>query len=577
MSSIAATTKEKLGDSSAVSVRRVFIPYLVGIVAQLPLLLIYFSGLWERPHYQFFPFALLIVGVFAWLRWPRGQVDPFFASSFSNFLFWTAVGFGLLGTIFVEGWFTGWFTAVSVVLLLTSLFARTRDSEYPSRSLLVVSLPLFSVIMLPNNYDFRLITWLQIISARLSSGWLDLIGFRHFSPGTTLNFPDQAYEVERACSGVQSFFTLLFCATFIIVTLRRGFFRGLFLMISAVIWAILMNSVRIMLIPVAWEWFGLDLKSGIMHEILGYLVMLFACLMLLSTDQLIEYLFGNRDAEVIEGRRPLFSFRRATAATLEVIRQPMLPRHVVGLMTGAALFALFGVVQLFDVVRSLNNRQYAVRFFDTSQIVEVAGDALPDTLTSTAGTRSPEWTKRKYERVDRSRGSDLGQRSDNWVYLIEQEMLPAHISLDQPFPGWHELITCYQNNGWVIDIPRRRGSESLQLENGETIDWTYVEVGLRHSETSQRGWLMFGFCDENGVPFDAPVEWDDIRYLFEGVRNRLSSRIRSNLFRGQSYQIQVFVVSAKDFTDPLKEDMRSQFFEARKKLRAAIVDSARSE
>lgn len=576
MSSITATATDKLATATG-SARGVLIPYVVGIVAQLPLLLIYFSSLWDRPHYQFFPFALLIVGVFAYLRWPKGQLDPFFASSFSNFLFWLAVVFGLLGTIFVEGWFTGWFTAVSVVLLLTSLFARTRDSEFPSRSLLAVSLPLFSVIMLPNNFDYRLITWLQLISARLSSGWLDLMGFRHFSPGTTLNFPDQAYEVERACSGVQSFFTLLFCATFIIVTLRRGFFRGLFLMVSAVVWAILMNSVRIMLIPVAWEWFGLDLKSGIMHEILGYLVMLFACLMLLSTDQLIEYLFGNRDAEAIDGRRPLFPFRLNPAVSSEVVREPLLPRQRIALKIGAVLLCLFGVSQLVDVIRSLTSSQYAVRFFDSSRIVDVGSEALPETLKSVSGEKTVEWKKRKYERIDRNRGSDLGQRSDIWQYLLEQSMLQAMVSLDQPFPGWHELVTCYRINGWEIDVPRRRGSEKLQLENGETIDWTYVEVGLRHSETSQRGWLMFGFCDESGIPFEAPVEWDDIRYLFEGIKNRLSSRIRSNLFRGQSYQIQVFLVSASDFDEPTKEEIRSQFFEARKHLREAIIKNARLE
>ncbi len=197
----------------------VTLPYVIVIAAQLPMLLLYFSQLWNRPHYQFFPIALIMVAAFAWIRWPRNEPQPFFASTFSSAMFGAGLLFGLLGTLFAEPWLA----AASMVFLMTSLFARTRDGEFPSKSLIALALPLFVILSLPRNLDFKLITWLQLVSSKMSSWYLDLLNFKHYSPGTTLNFPEQAYEVERACSGVQSFFTLLFCATFIIIALRRGF------------------------------------------------------------------------------------------------------------------------------------------------------------------------------------------------------------------------------------------------------------------------------------------------------------------------------------------------------------------
>lgn len=544
----------------------VAIPYVVAIVAQVPLLLLYFSLLWLRPHYQFFPIALVMVVAFAWIRWPRHEPDPFFASKSSSVMFWIAIMFGIAGSIFAHGWFS----AMSMSLLITSLFARTRDGEFPNRTLIGVAIPLFVIISLPENLDYRLITWLQLISSQLSSSYLDLLGFKHYAPGTTLNFPDHAYEVERACSGVQSFFTLVFCATFIIVSFRRRWVRGLLLILSAIFWAILMNSVRIMTIPIAQSLFDLDLKGGLRHELLGYAVMLFACAMLLSTDQLLEYLFGRRDIESIGARHTPWFFNRKIDDDEKVERSAVTPLFRKALIGSSVLMLVLGIFQMSDVVRSLNNPDYRVRFFDTNQIIDVDGKCLPDSILSSSGDNKYEWKNIRHERSDRTRGSDLGQRSDLWTFVSRTGMA-IQVSLDQPFPGWHELTTCYQNVGWKVASLRRKFSEPITLESGETVKWTFVEIGLEHTDSLQHGWLMFCFCDSNGEPVEAPIEWDGLRSFFERAKNRLSYRIRSSLFRGQSYQMQVFVPSLKPLPDEQKEEVRNQFFEIRKQIRSALL------
>ncbi|MCP4096714.1 MAG: hypothetical protein GY748_10770, partial [Planctomycetaceae bacterium] len=93
-------------DQSALRRKRmVLLPYAIAIAALSPLLAYYLSILWGRPHYQFFPFALILVGVFAYLRWPRHIDEPFFSRKLSTVLFWAGIIFGLAATLFSETWF----------------------------------------------------------------------------------------------------------------------------------------------------------------------------------------------------------------------------------------------------------------------------------------------------------------------------------------------------------------------------------------------------------------------------------------------------------------------------------------
>lgn len=543
----------------------VLLPYIIAIGAQLPLIMFYYSALWRRPHYQFFPFALLMVGSFLYIRWPKSESKKFFGSSFSGLLFWVGVFFGIMGTLFM----TAWFTAASLTLLMTSLFARTRDGEAPSKSLLVLCLPLFTILSLPNNLDSRLITSLQGVSARVSSYYLDLLGFLHHSPGTTLNFPGAEYEIERACSGVQSFFTLIFCTTFFIVAMRRPWFRGLILLVAAGFWAILMNSIRIMVIPIADLIFNLDLKAGLSHELLGYTVMLVACGLILSTDQLLEFVFGRTDSQLDDEEGHRFS-RRGPEDDRSKSRPAVSTTFKISAIAGAVILCVFGVVQLLDVTRSMRNPEITVRFFDRATIIDFDIDALPEEIASTMDENQYHWIRRSYERSDRSQGSDLGQRSDSWNYQSNRRFT-TNVSIDQTFPGWHELTTCYKHIGWKVDIPRRKRNQKITLEDGSEIDWTFIEIGLIEPTTSRHAFLLFAFTDSDGIPFDAPVDWGNFRSYFERIKNRMSPKFRSRLFRSESYQIQTFTVTPMELPAEVKDEVRSQFFEIRNRLREAVI------
>ena len=556
--------------------KSIFLPYIIAIIAQAPLLLWYFSKLWRQPHYQFFPFALLMVGVYAYLRWPRNISQPFIERRSSKILFWVGVVFGIAGALFAHDWFC----AASLVALLTSLFAMTRDGEEHGKTLFVLGLPLLSILMLPNNYDRSLITFLQHCSADVSSSYLDLLNFKHYSPGTTLNFPARNYDVERACSGVQSFFLLMFCATWMIVSLRRHWFRGILLLLAAGFWAVFMNSIRILAIPIADIMFGIDIGSGLAHDILGYTAMLIAIGLILSTDQLLEFLFGRN--QTVEDERQANWFQR------KVLRKSSTPRPEETLdkrtpvgswfrtstMIGAVVLCGFGILQFIDFARSMGQSNLQIRVFSSNVIIDLEDEAMPTEIKSQGEEVTFHWTKLKYDRKDRTRGSDFGQRSDSWFYRSRNSAsrLACQASLDQTFPGWHELTACYLSKGWTIKPGARVKKEAtLTTEDGDELKWSYIEVEMVQPITSQQALLLFSFTDAAGVPFDAPIEWGKLRYYYEAAKNRLLHSVRAKLFRGEAYQMQVFAVGPTEFSSLQKEEIRSQYLQIRSEMRNAVL------
>ena len=89
--------------------------------------------------------------------------------------------------------------------------------------------------------------------------------------------------------------------------------------------------------------------------------------------------------------------------------------------------------------------------------------------------------------------------------------------------------------------------------------------------TGQHGFLLFSFTDANGQPIEAPIEWGNLRSFYERAKNRLFHSLRSSLFSGEAYQMQVFVPSQSALSPSRKEEIRSQYFRIREEMREALI------
>lgn len=602
------------------------------------MLILYARGLSAQPHYQPYWLAVLATIALAWMRWPFGESQPFQRSRAADVLLILGVGSSALGVLFVEPWFA----ALAVILFVTSLLARTLDRE--SRGTLwSCALPMYVYLSLPMGMDVRLITTLQYYSAIYTSRLLDLAGLGHHMDGTVIHVPNmKEYGIEQACSGVQSFFTLLLVAVVYVVYARRvktpalgpavlallgalalavvrlslsgqvrlgpigqalllasvGLalfsvvgFRASLLILSAVFWAVFMNTIRILTIPLAESMAALDLSEGIPHDVLGYLALTVGIAMLLSTDQFLLFLFGPVEAASDSGPFGRLigriwnglagatdeseSRRRSRSASLQ-------PRTVKLMWIACGLVVLMGIWQLVDVQRSLARADKGVRFFDADVTVEFEEGDIPEQIDT--------WTRVRYQTQDRSIGSDLGERSDVWQFRSPRCLAVA--SLDQTFPGWHELTTCYRNQGWKL-VARRAMSPQEAIDPvvapGEAFDpgtpaepaptysgdngWELVEARFE-KPTGEKGYLLFSHFDAFGEGLEVPRQWGTLNAFLTRAANRLSHRIRARLLRGESYQVQVFLTSYNDFDPDLLREARERYLKIRDQIRERFLDKS---
>ena len=272
--------RDKLSRVVEVLRRRRWLAILIAV--HLPFMVGYLRGLWWHTHYQFFPFA---IGAFVWMFATRRSGEPEQWTWPIKILI--AVDVVCLAA---QGYqYSPWLAAVGLVALLTAWCFASRDTGYDRRLTSLALLPLL-VVRLPLMYDEQLIHWLQRLTTSFASSVMHRLEMLHFREGNVLQFPGKSFMVEEACSGVQSLFTILFLAALVICLKRRSVIHGTVLLAAGFFFAGVMNTLRVFSVAFAWDKYATDLSSGISHDVLGYICLAVAALMLMSADAFLGFL-----------------------------------------------------------------------------------------------------------------------------------------------------------------------------------------------------------------------------------------------------------------------------------------------
>lgn len=520
---------------------------LLGIFAFIPYVLIYLKNLWLQPHYQFYPLVLLAVGVLIRTRW-GGPLAARPDSGRDSWLSKVAFIVGLLTGIGATMCASIWMGFFAFTCMFASWLSRQRDGKFES-SLVYLILPIALIWQPPygtvQTADTILIQNLQMVSARLSSKMLDAFNVLHVLRGTVLDVPGKSFGVAEACSGIQSFFAILCIAALLIVYLRRGLLHALLLMSTGPVWAVLMNTVRITVIPIAYNWFSLDLSHGVFHDLLGFGTMGLAGLMLLSTDEILAMLLPQRSKSAASQSDPQGAGSGIESKLANVSRSKFL--RALHVSCCIILLGCFGL-QLQDTWLSWNVHRDSIDFFRDSSLVELYRDDLKENWDG--------WPLAKYDRHERGReNDDLGERSDVWQYTSPVGVVS--VSFDQKFPGWHELTRCYRSAGWNVKDRR-------VFADGIHANWPMVAVDLiRNNETSL---LLFGLIDNSSSTLTPPGAYNYWTILRERLQGRLTPTVRAALFGKEAFQIQCFVSGAAELTQDQKDDLLERFIPIRDQL-----------
>ncbi|MEC9092280.1 MAG: exosortase U [Planctomycetota bacterium] len=548
----------------------VFSLHLSLVLVNAGQLFFYFQRSWELEHYRFFPFALFVFVGTVYSRIETGRIREGRLTPIVCLLFLIMSFVCFLLSVLQ---YNQYLPAVGVCFAMGSLLFCLSDKETEG-SLLPAWLLLLPLIRIPLNFDITLIAELQFFSSAFASNVLDFLGISNYTPGTIIQVAQQGtetgvkkFDVERACSGVQSIYTLLFCTLTVAVWGRRSFIAGFLLVLSGVFWSITMNGIRIVVCVAFYFWFDVDVYSGFKHEILGYLILFCAIGLVASTDAVISFVLSPID--VVEGSRNIFAkawnrmvtgaqlFKHRTAVTALSSFAAQVVRGVV--LTALAAVNIAAVCLLIISLTSGNLKGSfkvgALNLVEDDIPDRIQGQSL-DNRRAEGKPVSNHWNllDGSFKNTRRNSNSTYGPNSSIWVYLGGTSSQIVQVSLDYTFLGWHELKICYKSSGWKVDraiVPHDQ--------------WKSVELHLS-KDNGETGYCIFSIFDYRGEPVE-PLS-DNLGFFLLRLKNRISREFSTTT----SFQTQCFIQSFDEISKERIESVKQLHLMVREKTRALVLE-----
>ncbi len=535
---------------------------LLGVIvcAHLPLVFLHLRHLWGHPHYQFFPFLLVAVGLLLWHRWLDDQAAKLAAPLSERWLLLS----GLVLLASAVAVFSPWLGFVAAILTTAGVLTYFAGHAFWTH-LGSVWVLLWVLVPPPFGLDLRLIEWLQTFTSLAASFVLDQCGVLHLLAGNIIELPGHQLFVEEACSGIQSVFALMSCVALFVVWSRRHVATALLLVASAVFWAGLFNIVRVATVALALAWWEYDLSMGWQHELLGIVIFAMALAMVLSTDRLLCILSSawGLVSWRVQRRQKRRKFRGRRHRRRDSIGHDASPaaapnrkknastrtQAATALWRSPIVIGVFGCLMVLQILILVVPQDSTIRLSKATASLDRS--VLPE--------QQDEWKLVDYTTEKRELRSEFGQHSKVWSY--RSSFGSTVVSFDYPFEGWHEVTRCYRSQGWNV-LNRTVNGGQPAVESGAP---SYVEVELS-KPTGEYGYLLFNLFDDDGRPVRSPPSaisiWSKLYYrisrspLFQLLRKSSLAAADSDAV---TYQVQVLVSTDFRLSPVQRNEARSQF------------------
>ncbi len=138
------------------------------------------------------------------------------------------------------------------------------------------------MLPLPQFLYWKLTIFLQWVSSVIGVWLVDLAGVTVFLEGNIIDLGVYKLQVAEACSGLRYLFPILSFSYLFALLYRGPLWHKLVLLLSAVPLTILMNSVRIGIIGILVDSYGIAAAEGFLHFFEGWVIFLI-CIAILFT------------------------------------------------------------------------------------------------------------------------------------------------------------------------------------------------------------------------------------------------------------------------------------------------------
>lgn len=157
---------------------------------------------------------------------------------------------------------------------------------------------LFFMLPLPNILYWQVSAQLQFISSRLGVEFIQTMGIPVYLDGNVIDLGVYKLQVAEACSGLRYLFPLMSFG-FLFAALYRGpFWHKIILFLSSMPITILMNSLRIGVIGVLVNSYGIEQAEGFLHWFEGWIIFV-ACTALLYLEAILLQRFASKPQPVL--------------------------------------------------------------------------------------------------------------------------------------------------------------------------------------------------------------------------------------------------------------------------------------
>ena len=262
-------------------------PYGLGwfvllILGSVPVFWIGFVSLvqaWTTPEYSHGP-LIPVISLYLFLRELRGKPlpDPDIADRWPGVL---VILFGLAIAVF--GNLTRIPDIVSYALIIwtggivLTIFGWKRGIQH--------QLPVFHLIFmlpLPQFVYWKLTIFLQGISSEMGVWIVRQAGVSVFLEGNIIDLGVYKLQVAEACSGLRYLFPILSFSYLFAILYRGPIWHKAVLLLSAAPITVMMNSVRIGIIGVLVDNYGIEQAEGFLHFFEGWVIFI-CCIAILFT------------------------------------------------------------------------------------------------------------------------------------------------------------------------------------------------------------------------------------------------------------------------------------------------------
>jgi exosortase D (VPLPA-CTERM-specific) len=267
-------------------------PALLAVLVALLSVLPFWDGLtqmwgwWiDSPEYSH---GLLIPPVAAFLIWQ--QKDRLERISFDGS--WWGVAVILLGgALLVVGQLGTVYTVVQYAYVVT--LCGLILSFLGWRAFRLVAVPLLILVFmipLPQFALANLSTKLQLLSSQIGVAVMRVFDVTVFVEGNVIDLGGYKLQVAEACSGLRYLFPLMTLGFLMAYFYKGALWKRILLFFSSIPITVLMNSIRVGVIGVTVEHWGIAMAEGFLHEFQGWMVFMISMAIMLGEIVLLNRL-----------------------------------------------------------------------------------------------------------------------------------------------------------------------------------------------------------------------------------------------------------------------------------------------